>query len=108
MTNAVFYLNDGFITRFKISGHTTDFHSEEGRLVCASISSAVYLTANTITDVIFAKADIAEKDGFMDFALKDKFSECDSVLKGLKLHLTNLSKQYKNFIKITTEVQHDA
>lgn len=108
MTNAVFYLKDGFITRFKISGHTTNYDCEQGRLVCACVSSAVYLTANTVTDVIFAKADIIEQDGFIDFTLLDKFNECDVVLKGLKLHLTELSKDYKNFIKITTEVQHDA
>ncbi|MEE1186125.1 MAG: ribosomal-processing cysteine protease Prp [Acutalibacteraceae bacterium] len=108
MTKAVFYLKDGVITRFVISGHTTDNDCEQGRLVCAVVSSAIYLTANTVTDVIFAKADITERDGFFDFILKDKFSECNSILKGLKLHLTELSKQYKNFIEITTEVQHDA
>ncbi len=44
---------------FNLKGHSTaDAEDEIGKLVCASISSAAYLTVNTITDVIGDKAEI--------------------------------------------------
>ena len=58
------YLNE-ILIGFHIKGHSTASAEDEiGRLVCASISSAAYLTANTDTEIVGAKtvADVDEKN----------------------------------------------
>ena len=56
MTKVVFY-GDPKLTGFCIKGHSTNNVDDEiGRLVCAFISSAAYMTANTVTDIIKANA----------------------------------------------------
>ena len=111
MTKAVFYTRNGGLTGFSVTGHTDDTGSEQARIVCAAVSSAVYMAANTVTDVIGDKADISVSDGCMRLMLQD--SKADSgrsrdILRGLLVHLRGLEEQYPQFIKINTEVQHDA
>ena len=50
MTKATFYFDKNVPYGFLISGHS-DFAEEGYDIVCASISSAAYLVANTITEV---------------------------------------------------------
>ena len=84
-----------FKNGFSVKGHcTVDASDEAGRLVCAAVSSAVYMAVNTITDVIGDKADITERDGRMDFFLSSVSKETELVLKGLSLHVQQLSEQY--------------
>ena len=108
MTKATFYFSGGIITGFRISGHTADSDTEEGRLICAAVSSAAYMAANTVTDVVGAPADAVVSDGEMLFTLKKSDRSSQSVLQGLKLHLESLSQQYVNYIAVNTEVQHNA
>ncbi len=90
---------------FSVKGHcTTDAFDELGRLVCASVSSAVYLTVNTITDVLGIKANIKEKDGEMTVKLLSNSVECQNLLCGFKLHMLQLSEQYPDCIKVISEV----
>ena len=90
---------------FNIKGHSTSDASDEiGKLVCASISSAAYLTVNTITDVIGDKAEINLDDGKMVLRLCSVSKESANLLKGFKLHLLQLSEQYPNCIKVISEV----
>ncbi len=58
------------------------------------------MAANTITDVIGANADAAAEDGAMSITLNQPDERAETVLKGLELHLTELSKQYPDNIKI--------
>lgn len=93
------------ILGFTLDGHcTVDENDEEGRLVCASVSSAAYMTANTITDVIEAPADIILDESYMELILRGKVDECQAVLRGFALHLDGLAEQYKNHIQINSEV----
>ena len=90
---------------FNIKGHSTSDASDEiGKLVCASISSAAYLSVNTITDVIGDKAEIDLDDGKMVLRLCSVSKESANLLKGFKLHLLQLSEQYPNCIKVISEV----
>ena len=79
-------------------------NDENGRLVCAAVSSAVYMTVNTITDVVGDNADIIEKDGEMTVKLVSVSESSKTVLDGFKLHITQLSSQYKDCIKVISEV----
>ncbi len=108
MTRAVFYYDSGLVTGFKVSGHTDNTGELEARLVCAAVSSAVYMAANTVTDVIGDDADISVSDAEMRFSLTAPSERSQAVLNGLLLHLQGLKEQYNQYIVINTEVQHDA
>lgn len=89
-----------------MTGHcTADENDEEGRLVCASVSSAAYMTANTITEIIGDKADIEVNDGEMILNVKNPSDKTIAILEGFKLHIQQLEEQYKDCIKVYLEVQ---
>ena len=96
MTTVTFFKSDDIICGFEISGHS-DFAEEGSDIVCAAISSAAYMTAN----ILHINAQVTEDDGLMKVRMSpnDALKACD-ILSGLKLHLTALSEQYKNFIKV--------
>lgn len=58
------------------------------------------MAANTITEIIGAKADANADNGVMSLTVKEPCERTETVLKGLELHLTELSKQYPDNIKI--------
>ena len=75
--------------------------AENGKdIICAAVSSAVYMAANTITEIIGANADAKADDGLMCVTLDKTDEQTETVLRGLELHLTELSKQYPENIKI--------
>ena len=89
-----------------MTGHcTADENDEEGRLVCASVSSAAYMTANTITEIIGDNADIEVNDGEMILNVKNPSDKTIAILEGFKLHIQQLEEQYKDCIKVYLEVQ---
>ena len=99
MIRVRFLIGNNRLTGFEISGHA--FFAENGRdVVCASVSSAALMAANTVTDVICANAEAKADDGKMSLMLRESNEQCDAVLKGLELHLTELSKQYPQNIKV--------
>ena len=92
---------------FSVKGHcTADANDELGRLVCASVSSAAYMAANTITEIVGDAADISvnEKSGEMVLKLPAPSKESKVVLEGFALHIKQLSEQYSNCIKVISEV----
>lgn len=62
------------------------------------------MAANTVTEIIKVHADISEQDGYLKFSVGEENDSATAVLDGLKLHLTELSKQYPKKIKVITEV----
>lgn len=101
MTSVKFLADGKSIFGFEISGHSTkDCDDEVGKTVCAAVSSAAYMAANTVTDVIGDKADIVLDDGKMVFKCENPSDAAVKVLLGLKLHLVSLSDDYSNNIKI--------
>ena len=100
MTKVVFFTHNGMITGFSVDGHT-GYSNEGSDIVCASVSSAVYMTANTITDVLFLKAGVEVEDGHLSLTVDEKdVKEAQGILKGFKLHMDDLSKQYGDYIKV--------
>ena len=79
-------------------------NDETGKLVCAAVSSAVYLVANTITEVIGDKADITENDGEMVLRIHSVSEHSKTVLSGFKIHIMQLCEQYPDCIKVNSEV----
>ena len=105
MTSVKFFVNLGSLYGFEIKGHSSkNGDDENGKLVCAAVSSAAYLTANTITEILKAKTDIAVDDALMMVKVENPSKEVQNVLLGFKLHIEQLAEQYSKNIKIYSEV----
>lgn len=103
MIKATFYKSGKDYCGFELSGHSG--FAREGRdIVCAAVSSAVYLAVNTLTDAFKIDADITVSEGYMKAALQP-CSESNLLFEGLYNHLLQLSEQYTKEITVkTTEV----
>lgn len=86
---------------FECKGHTGLADSGED-VVCAFISSACYLTANTVTEIMGLSAEASATDGYMRLCISSSPDKAQDILNGLVLHLTELAKDYPDNIKVTT------
>ena len=102
-----FVLESGMIIGFEILGHSG--YAKLGKdIVCAAVSSAAYMTANTITDVMGISADVSviEDAGYMKMLVNSKDAVlCKDILNGFKNHLLLLEEIYLKNINVSyTEV----
>ena len=105
MTEIKFFADGNTVNGFTISGHSSfDCDDTQGKLICSAISSAAYMTANTVTEIIGDKAKAEVRDGFMKVNVKNPSEKTVAVLLGFKLHIEQLSLQYKDRISILSEV----
>ena len=105
MTKIRFFTDDNGLNGFQILGHSTaNSKDDEGRIVCSAVSSAAYLVANTVLEIVKDPCDVSVNDAEMILRVEHPSPATQTVLEGLKLHLTELSKQYPKQIKIITEV----
>ena len=97
MIKVTFLRHEDEYRGFVISGHSG--YADEGEdIVCSAVSSAAYMTANTLTEIVGIKADITLDDGHMKFTSVDCTSEVQTIYKGLALHLNALAEQYNRYI----------
>lgn len=69
--------------------------------MCAGVSSAAIMTANTITEVLHTDAEVTDSDGFINLSLSSaEAKEASHLIEGLWLHLSALQKQYKSILKL--------
>ena len=100
MINAEFFYDGDALTGFSISGHgARDGQDIHGKLVCAAVSSAAYMAANTITEIVKDTPQLTVRDGHMTVENCDS-SLCREILSGLKLHITALAAEYPQLITI--------
>ena len=105
MTKVVFFADNSRIYGFEISGHSTETEKDiEGKIVCSAVSSAAYMTANTVLDIIGDDVQSEILDGYMKIIVKHPSEASQKVLEGFKLHISELSKQYQTRITTLTEV----
>ena len=90
------------ITGYHITGHS-DANPGGPEVICAGVSSAAYMTANLITEVIGLAPELSVGDGDMLLRLKtvSEAVRCSDILQGLRLHLSSLEEQYPRYIKVT-------
>lgn len=102
MIRARFFCDNEKMFGFEISGHAG--YADNGKdIVCASVSSAVQMAANTITDVIGESADVIAIDDKISVKLNHSGEmnySAQAVLKGLHLHLSILSDQFEGTISV--------
>ena len=96
---------DGKLCGFDVQGHS-GLAPSGSDIVCAAVSSAVYMAVNTLTEVCGCDADIHQEDGKLCMTvIKADTDKAQTVLQGLQLHLRELAAQYPTGIQIQqTEV----
>lgn len=100
MIRVNFFTSGKDIVGFEISGHSGS--AEAGSdIICSAVSSAAYLAANTITEIVKCKAEADISDGYMSFYVRSDLSDAQQILEGLKLHLEALAADYPDNIKVT-------
>ncbi|MDE6659832.1 MAG: ribosomal-processing cysteine protease Prp [Eubacterium sp.] len=99
MIKVNFYKAEKNIIGFEAKGHSMSApHGED--LICAFVSSACLMTANTVTEVIGLDAVAEADDGYLKLMIKDSANSAQDILNGLKLHLSELQKDYPENINV--------
>ena len=105
MVSVTFFENkDNSFSGFSLSGHAG--MGKYGKdIVCAAVSSAVYMVINTLTDVIrIVPKELKVENGNVLLMLrKGDFGVCRDLLLGFRLHILALSKQFPRFISAKFE-----
>lgn len=99
MIKVKFYKADGILTGFEASGHSMSAPRGED-LICAFVSSACLMAANTVTEVIGLEAEAYAENGYLKLLVKHSANSAQDILNGLKLHLTELQKDYPENINV--------
>ena len=104
MIKAVFYKKDGLFKGFRISGHSG--YAGRGRdVVCAAVSSAAMLAANSITDYLHSDAEVSAGRNVLFLMLGKKSDNAVKIIHALFDHIGMISEDYEGRIRITvTEV----
>ncbi len=91
----------GKIVQFTVEGHSG--FSEEGKdIVCASVSSVVWLTLNGIEKQNLAELKYEENDGYVNCHISlNRNASADAMLESLVSFMDELSKQYKKYICVS-------
>lgn len=100
MIQAHFTKTGGKLTGFSISGHAGwgDYGED---IVCASVTSAVQLCANALTEVLKIPAEVQVLDNLIKVDLPQPCSQEGShFLEALLLHLQLLGEDYRGTIKL--------
>ena len=101
MIKVLFFGTDP-IYGFHITGHS-DMNPEGPEILCAAVSSAAYMTANTVLEVIGLDPELKVADGDMYLKVKTESEahRCRDIFTGMKLHLSSLEEQYPKYIQVT-------
>ncbi len=104
MITVEFYLKDGLLSGFAASGHAGGKKSGEN-ILCAFVSSACEMTANTITEIVKAEGETKVSEGFLKIQIDAPAETTQIAFEGLELHMKELKKTYPKEINIIyTEV----
>ena len=100
MTTAKFLFSDDTIVSFEVSGHSG--YAEEGEdIVCSAVSSAIYMAANTIIEIMKLNPEAEVRDGYLKIQMNlDDARKSKVITDGLYLHLSQLQGQYPNNLKL--------
>ena len=100
MIAADFFKNESdMLTGFRVSGHAglADLGFD---VCCASVSSAVMMAANTITEAFRLEADVEVGENEIRLDMKKPDENADKILMGLLIHLYNLKGEFPGHIKL--------
>ncbi|MGN0635831.1 MAG: ribosomal-processing cysteine protease Prp [Acutalibacteraceae bacterium] len=100
MITVRFSIDGDSLTGFSVRGHAgLAPHGQD--VLCAAVSSAAYMTANTLTEIYDVPCDAQVGDGSMAVRLSAEDAEkVQPLLKGFSLHVRELSRQYPKQLKV--------
>ena len=100
MITVKFFTERSVIKGFRVKGHSA--LAERGSdILCAAVSSACYMTVNTLTEVLKLDVDVqVNEDGYMKAVVRDVSEEAENLLKGFSLHISSLAKDYPKNLKV--------
>ncbi|MCL2509368.1 MAG: ribosomal-processing cysteine protease Prp [Oscillospiraceae bacterium] len=100
MITVRFFVSGGQVTGFALSGHANS--ASYGKdAVCSAVSSAAYMTANTLTEVCGLPVRSEVRDGYMKLVLTPKKADrAKELLDGFSLHIRALAKQYPKNLRV--------
>ncbi len=100
MTTAEFYFAGDLIKALKVSGHS-GYANEGEDIVCASVSSTVWMTVNGLENVIGAKVSYKGEDALVTLDVKDEsLKDAFPMLESLRQFLCNLSIEYEDYLTV--------
>lgn len=104
MIVASFFKTDEHIAGFIVAGHSGYAPIGED-IVCASVSSAVQMAVNTITEISHVKADVKAEDDTVVLLMPQNLTAmqqelCETVLKGLQMQIKLISEEFEGFVKL--------
>ena len=96
------------LTGFAIRGHAG--WADAGQdIVCAAVSSAAIMTANTLTEISAIPCEVSSQDGSLSVLLASQDApRAQDLLRGFSLHMRELSRKYPNHIKVIYGGKHHA
>ena len=100
MTTAKFLFSDDTVISFEVSGHSGagEYGSD---IVCSAVSSAVYMAANTIIEIMKISPETVVRNGYLKLEMNlDDARKSKVITDGLYLHLSELQSQYPNNLKL--------
>lgn len=100
MITVKFFTESNVIKGFEVKGHSG--LAEHGNdILCAAVSSACYMTVNTLTEVLKVSVDAEVKeDGYMKAVVRGANTEAENLLKGFQIHISELAKDYRKNLKV--------
>ncbi len=102
MIKVKFYHSNGAPTGFEITGHS-GYGTHGNDIVCSAVSSAAYMTANTLIEIMKLPVSADVDDGMMKISIPTQCAtKANDILLGLELHINELAKQYPKNVTITT------
>ena len=109
MIRVEFTKSGELLTSFSVSGHAG--YDDYGHdIVCASVTSAVQLTANGITEVLELPAKVDVEENLIRVTLpRQQREKGQPFLQALLLHLRLLAQDYEGTIQVNlSEVYNNA
>lgn len=109
MIRATFLGTQKKLSGFSLSGHAG--YADYGQdIVCASVSSAVQMTVNGVTEVLKVNARVRVEENLIEMKLSEQdVQKAQPFLQALLLHLNLLSEDYEGTIQVNlTEVYNNA
>ncbi|NMP37745.1 MAG: ribosomal-processing cysteine protease Prp [Clostridiales bacterium] len=101
MIEVTFYsLDSGALSGFSSLGHANAGDAGND-IVCAAVSSAVYMAANTVTDVLGIDAQVRCDEAYLSLRINaDDTEKAQGILGGLLLHIEQLQQQYPKNVSV--------
>ena len=94
MIRVTFCEQNGSLTGFELRGHS-GFAATGRDIVCAAVTSAALMTANTVTDVLHLPAKAEATDALIRLQVKlEQAAQIQTLLQGFLLHIKELAKVY--------------